>query len=98
MSRTPSRARVARAVAWTVWHLIEIAGVAVPLVLAAVWSGWWALVSVLAGGCWVVHEWRTARTHRRRARRPAARLEAAADDQHGAPGPDPQEPGREVSA
>jgi hypothetical protein len=49
---------------WVGWHLIELTGTGVPLVLALSVSVWWALIAVLTGALWMVHEVRIARRHR----------------------------------
>jgi hypothetical protein len=59
----PPRTRTDQAVAWVGWHLAEIAGVTVPLVLALTVTAWLAVVSVLVAGAWAAHE---IRLHRRR--------------------------------
>ncbi|MFI5605935.1 hypothetical protein [Amycolatopsis sp. NPDC051903] len=48
--------RTDQAIQWVVWHFAELLAVAAPLVLAALFTGWLALGSVLAGGAWAGHE------------------------------------------
>lgn len=56
--------RTDRAVSWVGWHIGELFAVGLPLVLAATVSVWCALISVLAGTAWAVHEARHAREQR----------------------------------
>lgn len=66
-----TRPRLELTVEWIVWHAVELAGVTVPLVLAA-WLTWWFVVaSALVAAGWGVHEWRGHRAQ--------ARLQAAAE-------------------
>lgn len=48
--------RTDQAIQWVVWHFAELLAVAAPLVLAALFSGWFALGTVVAGGAWAGHE------------------------------------------
>jgi hypothetical protein len=49
---------------WVGWHLGELTGVGVPLVLAVTVSVWLALIGVLIGALWAMHEIRVSRRHR----------------------------------
>lgn len=60
---TESTGRADAAIRWVGWHLVELAGVGVPLVLAATNSTWWLMVAALSGSAWGAHEWRLARHH-----------------------------------
>lgn len=62
---------------WVGWHLIELTGVGVPLVLAVTESVWCGLIGVLIGALWAVHEVRVSRRHR--AALPAAGRDANPD-------------------
>jgi hypothetical protein len=53
-----------RIVAWLGWHVLELAGVGVPLGLALTVDGWWAVLAVAAGVGWTGHELQLARRHR----------------------------------
>ncbi|WP_051165957.1 hypothetical protein [Amycolatopsis orientalis] len=48
--------RTDQAIQWVVWHFAELLAVAAPLVLAALFSGWFAVGSVVVGGAWAGHE------------------------------------------
>jgi hypothetical protein len=54
-------ARTDRVVCWVGWHLGELIGVGLPLVLAVYVSGWFVVVSVVVLVGWVAHEVRTVR-------------------------------------
>lgn len=62
MAETPTRTD--GVVSWIGWHLGELAGVIVPGVVALTVTPWAAVVSVLAGVSWAVHEVRSARRQR----------------------------------
>ncbi|WAL67230.1 hypothetical protein ORV05_05425 [Amycolatopsis cynarae] len=49
----------ARTAAWMGWHWLELAGVAVPVVLAWLVSPWWLLAAGLVALLWAAHEYRT---------------------------------------
>jgi hypothetical protein len=51
-------------VAWLGWHVLELAGVGVPLGLAVTVDGWFAVLAVAAGAGWTGHEIQLARRHR----------------------------------
>jgi hypothetical protein len=59
------RTRLEQAMAWAVWHFGELAGVLGPLVLALVFTPWFALVSAVVAAGWAVHE---VRDHREQTR------------------------------
>ncbi|WP_206793200.1 hypothetical protein [Amycolatopsis sp. MtRt-6] len=59
------RTRLESAMEWAVWHFGELAGVVGPLVLAMVFTPWFALVSAVVAVGWAVHE---VRDHREQAR------------------------------
>lgn len=60
--------RTARATGWIGWHVGELAGVVIPLVLApTVWPGFYA-ASGLAAALWALHEVRDRREVRAKAR------------------------------
>ncbi|WP_410593365.1 hypothetical protein [Amycolatopsis sp. lyj-23] len=59
------RTRLQVAIEWAVWHFGELAGVLGPLVLALVFTPWFALVSAVVAAGWAVHE---VRDHREQAR------------------------------
>ncbi|RSM34656.1 hypothetical protein DMA12_47440 [Amycolatopsis balhimycina DSM 5908] len=59
------RTRLQLVIEWVVWHFGELAGVAGPLVLAAVFTPWFALVSAVVAAGWAVHEVRDHREHAR---------------------------------
>jgi hypothetical protein len=62
--------RTTRVISWAGWHFMELAGVSVPLVLAATtWDGFYA-ASGLAVLAWAAHE---VRLHRQKQARRAAR-------------------------
>ncbi|MEV4317098.1 hypothetical protein [Actinocrispum sp. NPDC049592] len=63
-SPTPGASWPVRVVSWLGWHVIELAGVGVPGVLAVTSNGWWAVLAVGAGAGWVSHELRLARARR----------------------------------
>jgi hypothetical protein len=49
---------------WVVWHAGELLGLLVPLILAAAFTAWLALISVTVAIGWAVHEvlmWRNRR-------------------------------------
>ncbi|MEU7788386.1 hypothetical protein [Amycolatopsis sp. NPDC049159] len=83
---TEKRTRLEQAMEWAVWHFGELAGVLGPLVLAVVFTPWFALVSALVAAGWAVHE---VRDHREQARLRAGTAErkqlpatpAATDDE-----------------
>lgn len=86
-SRSPVglSARTDRVMCWVGWHLGELLGVGVPLVLAVTISGWFVLLSVLVLAGWVAHEERTARRQQvMRAGR--AVLPPAGHEEEGVPG------------
>lgn len=58
------RTRQDRAVAWTVAHAGELAGVGAPLIAGAVWTPWLDLGSVVVGLAWLANELRLHRTTR----------------------------------
>lgn len=49
---------------WLGWHLAELLGVGVPLVLAVTVSVWWLVLAATAGAAWGAHELRVARRRR----------------------------------
>ncbi|MBP2330622.1 hypothetical protein JOF56_011007 [Kibdelosporangium banguiense] len=53
-----------RIVAWLGWHVLELAGVGVPLGLAVTVDGWFAVLALAAGAGWTGHEIQLARRHR----------------------------------
>ncbi|MGV9362293.1 hypothetical protein [Amycolatopsis sp. NPDC003731] len=55
------RTRLQLVIEWAVWHFGELAGVFGPLVLAWVFTPWFALVSAVVAAGWAVHE---VRDHR----------------------------------
>ncbi|WP_328447439.1 hypothetical protein [Amycolatopsis sp. NBC_00438] len=59
------RTRLERAMEWAVWHFGELAFTVGPLVLAMVFTPWFALVSAVVAAGWAVHE---VRDHREQAR------------------------------
>jgi hypothetical protein len=61
---TEHKTRTDVAVAWVGWHLGELAGVGVPLLLAATVSGWFALLAAVVAAAWVAHEITHTRTQR----------------------------------
>jgi hypothetical protein len=56
--------RATRVASWVGWHLFEIAGVAVPAVLAVSVTAWWWLVSGVVGAGWVANEVRVTQARR----------------------------------
>jgi hypothetical protein len=64
--------RLEMAMEWAVWHFGELAGVVGPLVLALVFTPWFALVSAVAAAGWAVHE---VRDHREQTRLKAGAVE-----------------------
>jgi hypothetical protein len=50
---------------WIGWHLAELAGIGVPLLLAVTVSAWFTTVSALVALLWAVHEYRTHRASAR---------------------------------
>jgi hypothetical protein len=58
---TKARTRGQRVALWTVYHVLEIGGVVVPMVLAAMFTHWFALVSAIVAAVWAVIEIRVAR-------------------------------------
>ncbi|WP_328645548.1 hypothetical protein OHS58_37390 [Amycolatopsis sp. NBC_00348] len=64
--------RLEHAMEWAVWHFGELAGVLGPLVLAVVFTPWFALLSALVAAGWAVHE---IRDHREQTRLRAAAVE-----------------------
>jgi len=60
----PCRTRQDKAVAWTVAHAAELAGVGLPLIGGAVFTGWLDLISVTVAGLWAANEIRLRRTTR----------------------------------
>lgn len=52
-------------VVWVRWHLVELAGVGAPLVLAVTVSWWFAVLAAGAAGAWAAQENRQAHRHRR---------------------------------
>ncbi|MGW4058658.1 hypothetical protein ACWEGE_10265 [Amycolatopsis sp. NPDC004747] len=58
------RTRLELAMEWVVWHFGELAGVLGPLVLAWMFTPWFALVSAVVAARWAVHE---VRDHREQA-------------------------------
>ncbi|PRX43840.1 hypothetical protein B0I33_1133 [Prauserella shujinwangii] len=85
--------RTDRVVSWIGWHVGELVAVGVPLLLAATVSVWLAVVSVLAGAAWGVHEFRHARQQRAiraetEQRRHLAAAEQTSDDTNGTDGGD----------
>lgn len=73
-------ARVDRVVSWIGWHLVELAGVGVPAVLAVTAHPVWAVPAGLVAVGWVVHEVRRTRRGARTASAPGA------DQRRGEPG------------
>ncbi|RSD20112.1 hypothetical protein [Amycolatopsis eburnea] len=73
------RTRLELVMEWAVWHFGELAGVLGPLVLAVVFTPWFALVSVVVAAGWAVHE---VRDHREQ-----TRLRAGATDRKQLPAP-----------
>lgn len=69
--------RADAAIRWVGWHFVELAGVGVPLVLAATNNTWWLMAAALSGSAWGAHEWRLAR--RRTALQPGAQRSVTAD-------------------
>jgi hypothetical protein len=59
------RTRLERAMEWAVWHFGELVFTVGPLVLALVFTPWFALVSAVVAAGWAVHE---VRDHREQAR------------------------------
>lgn len=59
------RTRLQVAIEWVVWHFGELAFTAGPLVLAWVFTSWFALVSAVVAAGWAVHE---VRDHREQVR------------------------------
>lgn len=53
-----------RVVQWIGWHLAELAGVTVPVVLAGTVDGWWAVLAVPPAAVWTAHELRLRRRRR----------------------------------
>lgn len=49
------------AVTWVVWHFGELTGVVLPLVLAVLFTPWFAVVSAVVAAGWAAHEVRVAR-------------------------------------
>jgi hypothetical protein len=60
-------ARTEVACRWIGWHVAELGGIGIPLVLAVTVSAWFTAVAVLVALAWAVHEYRThhATTHER---------------------------------
>ncbi|MFE3175560.1 hypothetical protein ACFXPA_26315 [Amycolatopsis sp. NPDC059090] len=56
MTARHTSTRTDQAIQWVVWHFAELLAVTAPLVLAALFTGWFALGSVVAGGAWAGHE------------------------------------------
>jgi hypothetical protein len=56
------RTRQERAVAWTVGHFAELAGVTSPLVAGAMTTVWLDVLSVAVATWWALHEVRARRT------------------------------------
>lgn len=54
----PSTTRTTRVVTWIGWHLAELVGVAVPLVLALVVWVWFAVPAGVVAVAWAAHEYR----------------------------------------
>ncbi|TDB72530.1 hypothetical protein E1264_41840 [Actinomadura sp. KC216] len=50
--------------AWVRWHLVELAGVGVPLGLAVATSWWFVLLAAGVAGVWAAQETRQAHRHR----------------------------------
>jgi hypothetical protein len=63
--------RTDKAVRWVAFHAGELAGLAVPVLLAVTLSAWFGLLAVVASVWWVAHE---VRDHRRQ-----QEIRAAAD-------------------
>lgn len=55
-SPTPTNA----AISWVGWHTAELAGVLVPVALAATVSPWFAVPAALVAACWTAHEIRVS--------------------------------------
>lgn len=53
--------RTDQVASWLGWHLGELVGVGVPLVLAITVSGWFGVASMVVLAAWVVHELRMRR-------------------------------------
>ncbi|WP_433465357.1 hypothetical protein [Spirillospora sp. CA-128828] len=51
-------------VVWVRWHLVELAGVGVPLGLAVTTTWWFVLLAAGVAAVWAAQETRQARTHR----------------------------------
>jgi len=66
------RSRGERAADWIGWHLIELAAVGVPAVLAVTVAVWLACLSAVAALAWTAAEIRATRTARPALARPAA--------------------------
>ncbi|GLY35772.1 hypothetical protein Amsp01_017960 [Amycolatopsis sp. NBRC 101858] len=62
---TEKRTRLEQAMEWAVWHFGELAGVVGPLILAMVFTPWFALVTAVVAAGWAVHE---VRDHREQTR------------------------------
>jgi hypothetical protein len=62
---TEKRTRLEQVMEWAVWHFGELAGVLGPLVLAVVFTPWFALVSAVVVAGWAAHE---VRDHREQTR------------------------------
>jgi hypothetical protein len=56
--------RTDKTIRWVVFHAGELAGIAVPLLLAVAVAAWFGLLAVVAAVWWVVHEIRDHLRHR----------------------------------
>lgn len=61
---TRCRTRQEAAVAWTSGHVVDLAGVAVPLIGGALFTPWLDLISVAWAAMWAANEIRLHRTTR----------------------------------
>jgi hypothetical protein len=66
------RSRAEQAADWIGWHLIELAAVGVPAVLAATVAVWLVSLSAVAALAWTAAEIRATRTTRPALERPSA--------------------------
>ncbi|SMC99056.1 hypothetical protein [Kibdelosporangium aridum] len=64
VGRVTSPAASRRVAAWLGWHGLELVGVGVPLALAVMVDGWWAVLAGVVGAGWASHEIQLARRHR----------------------------------
>ncbi|MFE3173472.1 hypothetical protein ACFXPA_17360 [Amycolatopsis sp. NPDC059090] len=72
------RTRLELAMEWAVWHFGELAFTVGPLVLAMVFTPWFALVSAVVAAGWAAHEIRDHRQQTRLKTEAAERKQLAA--------------------